>query len=595
MKPFINILILTCTLFVGWPSSLAQLPCKALPLPQEQVTLHLDRNVCLAGETIWFKAWCFVDGQLGRELSRVLYVELFDEEGTAIVQNKYLLRGHKAAGAIQVPVDAPTRYYYLKAYTRYMRNFSPAHFHYQQLTIVNPLIENATIPAGSATADEAPANGPLPSIGVPREGHALQVLLNQEKYRPRQEIRLGISGNRPLSAELSVSVRMEGLGHQPHPDVLRQNPWLQTACQQDPFCRARHSLEGRPPSSGPKKAGDLQWLPETRGLTVSGFIQNEEGKKVVGAKAIVAVVQDAPMLHMGATDEQGVFHISLQHMQHQKVLFAGTPDEKHRVFIRNDFDADLPVISSVPVQFDSTLHRLLAALNLHQQLDRAYPEPETRPAFKPHPLYVPATNLLAPDRRIVLADFIKVPTMEEVFTEISAGVALRKNGEKTGLSVFNDVQQQWYESPLVLLDYVPVFDIEELLKINPEKVEAIAVYDSDYILGDYTIEGIVSVITTTKDFAGYQWGGQVAFTNYTAFATPLPFEQVVGQKKNHYPDFRPVLYWQPSLQLDRTQGSQEITVLAPDRPGRYEVSVQGFTRLGAPCSGYATFEVLPSR
>lgn len=591
--------------FLAATPSYAQPPCEVEgALPQERVTLQLDRNVCLAGETIWFKAWCFLDGQLEQQLSKVLYVEVFDETGKAIVQEKYVLKANKAAGAIRIPEDAASKYYFLKAYTRYMRNFPSARFHYQQIIIANPFIEKPSIQAGPSVAGESLGNLPVRPPARHPVANQLQVALSQEKYQPRQPIRFSVSSEKPLTADLSATVRLKGLGNQPAPEVLRQNQWLQAACQEDPFCRPSHLSENLPgdPSNSerredtlPLHAGDLQWLPETRGLTVSGFIQNEHDERVAAAPAIVAVLQKGPMLHIGLADEEGAFTICLQNMQHQKVLFAGTPNEKHKVLIRNDFDTSLPEITTVPLQFDSAVHRLLEAVNLDQQLDQAYPEHKTQPVFQPRPLNVPPTNLLSPDRRIVLSDFIRVSTMTEVFREIVAGVALRKKEGEAGLSVFNDGQQKWYDSPLVLLDNVPVFNTEALLEIDPAQVEAIEVYDSDYILGDHTIGAIVSVITQTDDFAGYQWGKQVAFTTFKAFAAPQVFEQVAHQEKSHHPDFRPVLYWQPDLHLKKGQGEEAVTVLAPDRPGVYEVAVQGFTDSGAACWGYGTFEVVRGR
>jgi hypothetical protein len=141
MKLPIRILLLYCTFFLCAIQLPAQSPCEELPLPQEQVTVHLDRNVCLAGETIWFKAWCFLDGQLEQELSKVLYIEIFDETQKAIVQEKFLLNNNKAAGSIRIPEDVPSKYYFLKAYTRYMRNFPSPIFTTNKLLLPTLLLK----------------------------------------------------------------------------------------------------------------------------------------------------------------------------------------------------------------------------------------------------------------------------------------------------------------------------------------------------------------------------------------------------------------------------------------------------------------------
>jgi hypothetical protein len=603
MKPSIAILLFACVLFMGKPPLPAQVPCGGRLLPQEQVVLHLDRNVCLAGETLWFKAWCFLDGELKRAMSQVLYVEIFDESGKAIVRQKHLLKHNSAAGSIYIPEDVPGKYYFLKAYTRYMRNFSSGQFHYQQLVIANPYIENARIIA------EAPAvieqEGRLYSAGAMGydAGQRIRIRLAQKQVLPRQPVAFSISSPEQLTASLSATVRLKGLGNHPAPQVMRRNAWLQASCARDPYCQsnafpgssgdgANEAWAAKPLS--PEGKG-LEWLPETRGLTISGFIQNDRQERAAGVPLTAAVLQQEPMVHMGITDETGAFTLSLQAMQQQKEVFVGTPEANHRVFIRNDFDTNLPPISAVPLRFDSSLHQLLSGLNLHQQLTQAYPAPTTAPVFQPEPIGMPSTNILGPDRRIVLADYIEVPTMAEVFNEITTGVTLRKSGGATRLSVFNPEGQEWVDHPLVLLDNVPVYDIEALLKIDPALVEAVEIFHSDYIIGDFTVEAIVAITTETDDFAGYQWSEQVAFTAFKAYAVPQPFEQVVDTEKSHYPDFRPVLYWKPDLQLRPGQPEERITVIAPDRPGVYEVVVQGFTPSGEPCLGYAAFEVVQER
>ena len=604
MKRSITILLIYGTFFFSAIPLYAQSPCAELPLPQEQVRIHLDRNVCLAGETIWFKAWCFLDGQLAEEMSKVLYVEIFDESQKVIVQEKYLLTDHKAAGSIRIPEDVPSKYYFLKAYTRYMRNFSSSSFHYQQLTIVNPLIEGGSIPTKVARLDKTPVNSSIPPAFNPSAGELLKIELNKEKYLPREAIHFHLESLKPLSAELSATVRWQGLGNQPAPQVMLHNKWLMASCEEDPFCRSFYPTENPSDDSsilqGQEKAllqggDDLEWLPETRGLTISGLVQNEKKENRAGALTMVSVLQKTPLLYMGTTDEQGVFTICLQHLQDQKDLFVGTPEEKNTVLIRNDFDSNPPEVTTVPLQFDSTFHRLLSSLNLHQQLDRTYPKNKTQAVFQSKPLAIASTNLLTPDKRIVLGDFIKIPTMSEVYEELIPGVRIQKKEGKENLSVFNVEQQKWEDSPLILLDNVPIFDISELLKIDPAKVEAIETYHSAYILGDYTIGAIISIITKTNNFASYKWGEQTAFTTFKAFAVPQVFEQVVHLKKSHFPDFRPVLYWQPSIPLKQEKISETLSIFAPDRPGVYEVLVQGFTNLGEPCMGYITFEVVQNK
>ncbi len=57
--------------------------------------------------------------------SRVLYVELIQPNGTSLAQGKVLIDSSGAMGTINIPEGLSSGTYYLKAYTRWMRNCGP--------------------------------------------------------------------------------------------------------------------------------------------------------------------------------------------------------------------------------------------------------------------------------------------------------------------------------------------------------------------------------------------------------------------------------------------------------------------------------------
>jgi hypothetical protein len=56
-------------------------------------------------------------------------------------------------------------------------------------------------------------------------------------------------------------------------------------------------------------------------------------------------------------------------------------------------------------------------------------------------------------------------------------------------------------------------------------------------------------------------------------------------------DFRDLLYWNPSLSLEK-DGKITIEFYSSDKTGKYEISVQGITKEGKPAVGYGTFTVV---
>lgn len=91
--------------------------------PQEKVFIQTDRNKYLAGESIWFKAWCSI---LSRPtyLSQIIYVVLSDVNGNVIEKKMYSMDSSSATnGVIDLNKDLKSGNYTISAYTLWMLNF----------------------------------------------------------------------------------------------------------------------------------------------------------------------------------------------------------------------------------------------------------------------------------------------------------------------------------------------------------------------------------------------------------------------------------------------------------------------------------------
>ncbi|MGV3705702.1 MAG: hypothetical protein ACO1NU_10050 [Arcticibacter sp.] len=112
---------------------------------QEKIYAHIDRQTYLAGELLWFKLYN-VDAVFNRpvDLSSVAYVELLDAQSNAVVQAKVSLKKGKGNGSLYLPVRLASGTYRIRAYTRWMRNFSAELFFEEDIRIINTLTEQAS-------------------------------------------------------------------------------------------------------------------------------------------------------------------------------------------------------------------------------------------------------------------------------------------------------------------------------------------------------------------------------------------------------------------------------------------------------------------
>lgn len=106
--------------------------------PQEKVYLHFDNTSYYLGETIWFKAYVVrADRNSLSELSKVLYVELINQEGYTIATKKLKIENGQCHNSFYLPNVNYAGFYEIRAYTRYMLNFSKGNYFSRVFPVYN--------------------------------------------------------------------------------------------------------------------------------------------------------------------------------------------------------------------------------------------------------------------------------------------------------------------------------------------------------------------------------------------------------------------------------------------------------------------------
>jgi hypothetical protein len=108
--------------------------------PQEKIFVHTDKTFYLAGETVWFKIYA-VDASFHKPVttSSITYIEILNKDLKPVVQSKISLIKGNGAGSVILPGFLATGNYILRAYTNWMKNFSPDFYYEHTLHIVNTL------------------------------------------------------------------------------------------------------------------------------------------------------------------------------------------------------------------------------------------------------------------------------------------------------------------------------------------------------------------------------------------------------------------------------------------------------------------------
>ncbi|HEY9115226.1 MAG TPA: hypothetical protein VIN10_11045, partial [Bacteroidales bacterium] len=129
----------------------------------ENVVLITDKDLYLAGEQIWFSSFYTQNGKFSSsDLSKVLYLELFNAKKDIIWQGKFSIDKAQSSGNIDIPSEIFSGTYFLRAYTQLQKNYSPQTYFTKAVQIINPSVP---LPAGiQMIGDEitiSPAGGIL--------------------------------------------------------------------------------------------------------------------------------------------------------------------------------------------------------------------------------------------------------------------------------------------------------------------------------------------------------------------------------------------------------------------------------------------------
>lgn len=188
-----------------------------------------------------------------------------------------------------------------------------------------------------------------------------------------------------------------------------------------------------------------------------------------------------------------------------------------------------------------------------------------------------------PDIELVLADYIKLPTMDEIFFEIIPGTTLKQRKTGYEITVSDPVTNLVYDHPPSLfIDGVRISNAGTIADLDPEYVEEIDVMRERYYVGDYMFTGIVNVITKAGDFKAITLPEFAVRTYYRVIDPVHRFISAdyssVDQKKSRIPDFRNTLWWSSRV----TPGKSEFW--SSDIPGEYKIIVNGISEDGTPMS-----------
>lgn len=531
----------------------------------EKLLVFTDRSLYAVNESILFSATL----QSGTESlagpgSEVLYVELVNAAGEALAKGKYLISENRSAGHLSIPSTIASGIYYLRSYTRWMRNFGASDFTYLPIRVVNPYsTEVAEEPPGKEKTGLAPIQKGSPEV---------LVLTNSPSY----------------GVDALVDVEL----------ILREGSYsqIQNACltvvpagsiDTSAFL---HRIE----SPDMPVAFQFNFLPDRKGTSISGTVVDQNnGEPVSDTRIHFSILGEDPAYLVSTSDQEGRFFLKTPSRLGNQEMFVVPEhytEQSLEVRIDNDFTTEALPFSpgSYALREDEKL--LASRLSLQMQLRLAFlaesgPDTSTiTNRINPVPFYG------KPEISIKLDEFINLPNMEEVIENLIPLTYVVQRGGKADFLIKSDNPMISQYRPLILIDHIPVLDREVVLAIPPSKIDRIEVIREVYVLGEVKFGGIICFTSRQGDLAGMKLPEGSYFFDYTTLHRPMVPQGPRYKGGSKIPDSRNTLLWMDHLELDKSSSSK-VSFQAASLPGNYLILFRGVSSEGEIVHGLNQIQV----
>ncbi len=340
-----------------------------------------------------------------------------------------------------------------------------------------------------------------------------------------------------------------------------------------------------------------EYIPEYHGPIVSGTIRNKFTQEPTGdIMTYLSIPGKNIRFFTSRSRRDGSFIFELKEVYGRNEIVIqndNTRDTIYSINIDDPFSHEYADIDLPPLNLDEKMEKWIIHQSKNMQIENANLK------FQPQqPLLTTVDSssfYYEPDSRYYLDDFTRFIVMEEVMREYVYGVNVRINKQGYHFMAL-DIERNiiFKENPLMLLDGVPVFDADEIIDLDPLKVEKIETVKRRFHKGYLDCMGIVTYTTYDGDLDGYTLHKNAMVIDYDA-VQPLKqyyFTEYPSafKKKVTTPDFRNTLYWNPEFTLDE-KGNASIEFYTSDDVNHYEINLVGLGKNGEVYSKSIRFEV----
>jgi hypothetical protein len=540
----------------------------------ERIYIHTDRDIYIAGEELFFKCYRYDANQSSLAGSKFAYLVLRNEKSAIVSGICLKLENNIFFGSIYLSDTLSTGKYQLVSYTNCMRNAGEDVFFTKEILIANRFDQDLIGLKHYLPSDTFKK---FNTSFLPNGSAKTPILINPEKntYTKHDRIKVSLDALGIKSSEiaqLSVSVHEKALQSDNNNNTQNKIIKADTVGIRDYTCLH---------------------LPEINGIILEGRVLSTDNQKTIPKATVYLSTPDTiANLQYTQTNDDGIFHFQLNEYYNNKYLILNLPDTKTgNIELVNKYELQKPFQSSK--QFpDSTLKAYLVKSQRIVQVQRIYNIECNQEIISANPIqgeapmvYPPVFNPVYP------SDFVSLPDFVEISREILPFLKTRKREERYEARIIDvDNALLFNYDPQIFLDGVPINNINQIIGLGSEKIRKIETVAVERIDGNLFFRGILSVFSYKMEINNLVWETPALFTNHIAFHPASILKIPNFTKTDKTPDFRQLLYWEPSLTL-KSGEKKTFEFSTSDNKGEFEITVEGITNNGNFIHANTTFKI----
>jgi hypothetical protein len=509
-----------------------------------------DRDVYTSGESVLAKMYI-----PSGDLSVIAHLDLVNQSGKRISGVSIEIKDSQADGYFQLPDSLSSGTYLLRAY---LRNSADKCRIIREIWVANRFVglEKITGINRVINAEQLPVqvSDEIKMTGLPEEA----------------KTNLGIQAQIQLDEKL-----MEKLDGNLLISVARIVPQFKSSTFQLTSANAQTGLT------------------EGKGIIFSGTVTDKKTSTVAPNVTVYMTIPDSiPRFQYYTTGNDGRFYFLIDkyygNIQAIIQCFPNDPAQRLKITRDEPFAAlgAMPGFSAQPVpeEFKNDVTRCIEALTVQKIFGQ-----ETLLKQAPHQKKADAYPFYGiPASRIDPQQFIDLPNFAEISKELLPGVKFRNYNNEPTIQVLNSpAQMHFAEQPLVLLDGIPIRDLNVIKDLGTTDIDYIDICPNERFYGDLKFQGVIAIYSTKSDYLKLPETERFIKLETEAIQIPVQLTEPVIPGPS-VPDLRQVLYWnasaQPAKTIDVKFGTSNVL-------GRFRLIVRGRTSDGTLIFAEKQFDV----